>query len=834
MSLFPLLGMGQTLQPGDVVILSFQGYGTDVSTAGQDNFTFMPLVNLQAGTIIHFTDVGWVSGAFASAEDGSGTGDMITYTAPTTITAGTIIKQDYANVGGSAFTAYTGYLNNFIKSFNALDETSDRSGEQIFIFQGTKESPSFIWAIANKAWASTSTNNSHSELPNTLTAGVTAMVLPNLSGEDITADDAAYSGSTTAATKAEWQTKILNTSNWTLGAKTGTTYNYLNGSSITTPSGSYTVTIPAVPTVSSISPSSGTTAGGTSVVITGTNLTGATSVLFGSTAGTGVTVNSATSITVTSPVGTAGTIHITVTTPGGTSATSTSDQFTYAAPGTFTQATSTDWATASNWIGGVPTSATNVTIPSGKTVVISATTQASCNNLTVSGSLTIASTSSGTGTIITNGTVSGTGTTNVEQYLTSGRNWYISSPLSAATGNVVLGTSGNSLWQYNEVNSDWTTDATSTSTPLSVMKGFIAKTGADGVITFTGGTPNTGNQSITVNRTDNANPSRGFNLVGNPYPSYVDWSAATKTNLLTTMWYRTKEGSDYKFYTYNSEGTGIGVPASVTSQIPPMQAFWIRVDNIGTGTLAFTNAMRAHQSGTNPLRAPAAEKTTTQKILRLQVSNGTNRDEAVVYFNSNASDEYDAYDSPKMSNGNVAIPEIYTLVGTEKTVINGLSNVTPNKEIALGFTTGETNTFTIKATEIKNFDADTKIILKDKLLNTEQELTSTTNYSFSSDPVSTASRFSIIYKSASANTGINNTTDNTGVNIFRNIDNQITINCSGGYDGTITVCNALGQKLISMKNTGAITVIRKSFKSGVYVVTANISGKCTTKKVIIN
>lgn len=41
-----------TLSAGDVVILEFNGNGTD-------GFTFMPLVNLQAGTKINFTDYGW-------------------------------------------------------------------------------------------------------------------------------------------------------------------------------------------------------------------------------------------------------------------------------------------------------------------------------------------------------------------------------------------------------------------------------------------------------------------------------------------------------------------------------------------------------------------------------------------------------------------------------------------------------------------------------------------------------------------------------------------------------------------------------------------------------
>ena len=82
-----------------------------------------------------------------------------------------------------------------------------------------------------------------------------------------------------------------------------------------------TLPTPAPPTITKISPKRGSTAGGTSVTITGTNLTGATEVKFGANKGTGVMVTSSTSITVTSPAGT-GTVHVTVTTPGGTSAVS--------------------------------------------------------------------------------------------------------------------------------------------------------------------------------------------------------------------------------------------------------------------------------------------------------------------------------------------------------------------------------------------------------------------------------------------------------------------------------------------------------------------------------
>ncbi|WP_063834225.1 IPT/TIG domain-containing protein [Nocardia rhamnosiphila] len=75
----------------------------------------------------------------------------------------------------------------------------------------------------------------------------------------------------------------------------------------------------AVPTLTAIAPNTGPVTGGTTVVLTGTNLTGATAVSFGGTPATSFTVNSSTQITAVAPAGAAGTVSVTVTTAGGTS-----------------------------------------------------------------------------------------------------------------------------------------------------------------------------------------------------------------------------------------------------------------------------------------------------------------------------------------------------------------------------------------------------------------------------------------------------------------------------------------------------------------------------------
>lgn len=73
-----------------------------------------------------------------------------------------------------------------------------------------------------------------------------------------------------------------------------------------------------LPDLVSLLPTSGPTAGGTSVVLTGTDFTGATAVSFGGVAAASFTVDSSTQITAVTPALTAGAKDVSVTTPYGT------------------------------------------------------------------------------------------------------------------------------------------------------------------------------------------------------------------------------------------------------------------------------------------------------------------------------------------------------------------------------------------------------------------------------------------------------------------------------------------------------------------------------------
>src|SRR5207248_7460958 len=104
-----------------------------------------------------------------------------------------------------------------------------------------------------------------------------------------------------------------------------------NGTSSTGSADHFTYNAAAAPAITSVSPNTGTTAGGTVVTISGSGFTSASNVQFGNIAALAFAVNSDTSIIATAPPQAAATVDIKVTTPSGVSSTGAADHFTYSA-----------------------------------------------------------------------------------------------------------------------------------------------------------------------------------------------------------------------------------------------------------------------------------------------------------------------------------------------------------------------------------------------------------------------------------------------------------------------------------------------------------------------
>jgi len=451
-----------------------------------------------------------------------------------------------------------------------------------------------------------------------------------------------------------------------------------------------------------------------------------------------------------------------------------------------------------------------------------------------------------TGATVIPTTVGGSGTTNVEQILSAGRQWwYLSSPVTTASSSVF---SADQIGKYvedyvNDGNPSTTapyfTSPFSTPETLTPGRGYVVKRAstAEQKYTFTGVSLNNGDVSAIVTRTGTTAAKRGFNLVGNPYPSYIDWDLvydpASATNMRNAIWFRTysasavttENPSGMTFHTYSD---GDGVPETTSAKIAPMQAFWVKVNADGSnGTLIFKNTHREHINTDplvtyNPLKVKSAD---LRPRLRLVVSNGTASDETLIVGKSYASNLLDSYDIEKMSAENTSIPEIFSLVQNQEMVINSMKELTDGMLVNLGFRPGQAGNYTLEVTQLENIDS--KVVLVDSQTTTETELTAGTSYSFTSDATATTDRFSVEFRAPGAITSVSSPLANALV--WVNDANQITVQSAGLKDARISVYTMAGQQVLSHQASGNVTVIDQPLSAGVYIVKLNQ----LTQKVVV-
>lgn len=450
----------------------------------------------------------------------------------------------------------------------------------------------------------------------------------------------------------------------------------------------------------------------------------------------------------------------------------------------------------------------------------------------------------GTASILNNGEITVTGTTSVQQYLsaksgesTSDNWWYLSSPVTGATsGSILIPESGNKFGFYNETNASYPQILTNDQV-LEAGKGYLANINTSGVYSFTGLLNDGEIGPITLTRSISANNARGFNLIGNPYPSHIDWNKITgykteseRNDIRPTVWIRTRTASGaMTFDTFDGEiGTNLGVRGTLSQYIAPLQAFWVKVNtDLSTPTILFNNTLRSIQNqntSDNRLKAPALNN---QQVLRLELNNGINRDETIIATSERSEQGYDFYDSEKMSANSPSIAEIYSYLDSRELVINKLKSINYGTIIPLGFRPGEAGRFEISASEISNMDAY-KIMLIDNESNTEVELKSDNSYTFTSDGTLNNNRFTVEFRIPGTITGFDDPLSDLQLIVTKN---SIEVKSTDlNFTDNILIYATTGQLLITQPVQGPTTLVTHDLPSGVYVVKIN----STSRKISIN
>ena len=536
---------------------------------------------------------------------------------------------------------------------------------------------------------------------------------------------------------------------------------------------------------------------------------------------------------------------------------------------TWTGTTSTNWSTSSNWNPtGIPDGSIDITIPnsatctnspeitsitinSGKTLTLQSGAKLSISGvLTNNGTVTI---ENGATLVQTgSGSNSGNGIYNVKQTITgtggvtpNGRFWYLGSPLSNGSSTALLSSTGNQLWQWDETNANYATLSSGQS--LTQGKSYVLRSGQTAeTINFSGtGLSNGTLNVLNLTRTGTSAQMRGCHLVSNPYPSYLDWDLVGKTNVSTTMYVRTALGSNFNVLeTYNSFdqiGTSIsGTP--MTKDIAPMQGFWVKVTADGqTGSLAMDNDMRSHQANGAGLRSSAQN---FPAFLRMNVLDGENKDQVILFMSPDATSALDEHDSEKLPVTGSA--QIYSIVDAKKLVINGMKNVKAKTSIPLILDLPSSKSYTFQAEEFNIEDG--LILLEDKQEGVMQDLTINPIYSFFGNVGINTTRFVIHFHLRSAEFVTNdfetnelsaNITDfssqSSHINVLSNGKGQISVNfpIAEMKDAHLEVIDASGRTILKKKLIEKETIINLDNCSGIYYVRVSTYQNIELQKIFV-
>ena len=421
--------------------------------------------------------------------------------------------------------------------------------------------------------------------------------------------------------------------------------------------------------------------------------------------------------------------------------------------------------------------------------------------LTVSG--TLANNSGDDGLVIPSGSslIESSGTTAVVTFNIAAGEWHlIAVPASNATSGIFY---GHYLQKHTEATNAYA-DVTDPGEVLAPMKGYAVWGDlADNQITYVGPV-NKGEQTFAL-----THAGAGWNLIGNPYPSSIDWSLAYAANSerVNAATYRHVNASNWASY-----ASGIQTNTA-TKYIAPGQGFFVTA-NAG-GTINFSNTMRVHDAATFYKSSDEA----VPNLIRLEVSGNGYKDEAVVRFLPEATAEFDGdYDAHKLYGDVAEAAQIYS-TGSTPLAINSLSET---DMVPVGVKAGVSGTFTITATEINNLQyaslEDTKTGIFTELANKA--------YTFNIDKGENELRFKLHFSML----GVSDN-KNVAANIY-SYQKTAYINLNSQLKGDIYIYNTAGQLVASEKSASRLTGIGLN-ATGLYIVKV-VTGKATlTQKLII-
>jgi hypothetical protein len=486
---------------------------------------------------------------------------------------------------------------------------------------------------------------------------------------------------------------------------------------------------------------------------------------------------------------------------------------------------------------------------------ISGIVKAATGDLSSAGNLTLLSTELQTALIDGTGTAGVLGNVTLQRYLPSAFGYkYFSSPFNTTSVNafstwVDLEAVFPTFYKYDENNqrdssgviayqSGWVKYLAGT---LTTMSGYAANFGTSPVSKTVGitGVVNNGAYQLTL-LNHNRKYTKGFNLVGNPYPSPIDWNAGsgwTKSNIDNAVYFFNAGNTNQYTGVYSSYVNGIST-GNGNNIIAAMQGFFVHVSDGSypvSATLGTTNAVRINNLA--PLFRDAIMDDRT--ILRFGASFETKNaieDVTVIYLDSQADQNFDKTgDALKMANTDVLVPNIYSLSQDIRQLsINGLAlsnnGVT---RIPIGISTLSDGWINFTARDIGLLPASVHIYLVDNLKGITQDLKQLPGYRFYLRAGVYEQRFQLVLSPAPVD--IKGAVAEKMFSVSGSASTlMVQMNLPSNAKGSLMVTNMSGQVILRREVFEQETVeINPYGNSGVFIITVISGNRMASEKILI-
>ena len=518
---------------------------------------------------------------------------------------------------------------------------------------------------------------------------------------------------------------------------------------------------------------------------------------------------------------------------------------------------STNWNAASNWIGGsvpnvsklepvlIPTS-TNYPVITGHVIAGDLEVQTGAEIIINDGGTLDVNydlLNNGTITVKNNGSiinreskpVSGSGTFIVKRDTPDYLPYFYSiwsTPVTEADSQMnTIFTNWVDIYDYDTSQNPATYVKLGGGANMEVGKGyFIRSINDSGVITRTfDGTINNGDIDEPIYHNS---PTDNNNLIGNPYPSAIDWLAfhADNSDILNgTMYYWSQSyagpnnlASDYVSFNY----MGSNVPGT-TGDIATGQGIF--VESLQAGTVTFKNTHRV--VGNNNQFFRSSENPDNGKSW-LRLSGTMGYSPILIGFVPGATDGYEnAYDGNFINEG--AALEFYSFIDSNKYSIQGRSELQAhqNIQVPIGFEVTSAGDYTISI-ELDYIDSSSfEILLEDTLLNSITDLR-TSDYTFNvASPTEDNSRFILHYNYNETLNSEEFVGEPNSIKSFFFNDELITNRSEGLSLLSLQLYDIAGKEILTVNYEDRIYI--NNLSSGIYIVKyLSENKKIVSRKII--